>query len=128
MCELPCDNTNADVSKVHKLSDEETKILSFRFGFPILYLCNEHYVDQFSRYPGWHGKKCSDPDKRHRKPARSNLKLISLETARKVKTSTEFLLIPGQSLCAKFEQFLAEAGEPEKDFGEDEVEEKDSPQ
>jgi hypothetical protein len=94
-CELQCDTTNADASKVHKLSDEETEILSFRFGFPILYLCYEHYVDQFSRYTGWHGKKCSDPGKRHKKPARTNLKLISLETARKVKTSTEFLIIPG---------------------------------
>ena len=44
-CELPCDTIQDESKEVQKLSDDETEILSFRFGFTISYLCKEHYAD-----------------------------------------------------------------------------------
>ena len=76
-CHLPFDRVEGE--KIHKLKEEETEVLQFRFGFEILYLCDNHYKDQFSRYKGWHKNKCSNPCKRHVKPAKTNLKLISLD-------------------------------------------------
>ena len=46
-CEFPFDSN--DSKEVQNLSDDETEILSFRFGFTISYLCKEHYDDQFTR-------------------------------------------------------------------------------
>ena len=114
-CDMPCENSEGNI---HKLSVNECEILKFRFYFPITALCNEHYKDHFSRYPGWY-KRCSDPNKRHKKVVKSNLKEISLETAQKVKQFTEFCVIPGQKLCKYCEKFVLEtaqkAQESEKD-------------
>ena len=102
-CNLPCDTKEGCI--IHKLNDEQTEVLQFRFGFQVIYLCDQHYLDQFSRYAGWHQHKCSDPCKRHNKPANANLKEISLEFARKVKTFTEFLIIPGQKYAENVKHF-----------------------
>ena len=67
-CDLPCDRQGEHV----KLSKAEVDILEYRFEFKVKTLCQDHYKDQFSRYPGWH-KKCVDPCSRHSKPAKSKL-------------------------------------------------------
>ena len=115
-CNLPCDAMEG--GKIHKLNDEEIDVLQFRFGFEVGYLCDNHYMDQFSRYNGWHKNKCSDPSNRHKKPAKTNLKLISLDFARQVKLFTEFLIIPGQRICRKCELFLIELIEEERERDE----------
>ena len=92
-CDMPCENSEGNI---YKLSINKCEILKFRFDFLIAALCNQHYKDQFSRYPGWY-KRCSDPNKRHKKVVKSNLKEISLETSQKVKQFTEFCVIPDSS-------------------------------
>ena len=41
MCDLPCDTGGP---KFNKLSDIETEVLKYRFGFNIVNLCHEHYL------------------------------------------------------------------------------------
>ena len=103
-CDLPCDNIN---NENHQLTMDETEILEYSFGFPIRFLCHQHYLDQFSRYNGWH-RKCSDPCSRHKKVVKTKLSEISLAVARSVKAHTEFNVVPGQSLCQKCDQYLTE--------------------
>ena len=115
-CNLPCDAMEG--GNIHKYNDEEIEVLQFRFGFEVGYLCDNHYMDQFSRYNGWHKNKCSDPSNRHKKPAKTNLKLISLDLARQVKLFIEFLIIPGQWICRKCELFLIELIEEQRERDE----------
>ena len=61
-CNLPCDTMEG--GKIHKLNDEEIEVLQLRFGFEVGNLCDNHYMDQFSRCNGWHKNKCSDPSTR----------------------------------------------------------------
>ena len=113
-CGLPCDN---DCDKSLKLSKDEIKILNFRFNFPIEFLCPQHYDDQFSRYSGWHSKKCCDPCQRHSRPMKSQLREVSLQFASKVMKKTEYRVIPGKSICKKCELFLIElAAETTNEF------------
>ena len=103
-CDLPCDKKKG---KEHIISDEQSEILNFRFGFEIRYLCDEHFQDQFSRYKGWH-QKCSDPSHRHKKVVKSNLIEVSLDTAKDVKMFSEYCVVPGQKLCKYCLKFLLE--------------------
>ena len=93
-CDFPCDGQG----KVVKLSQDEMDMLEFRVDFSVQKLCQDHYKDQFSRYPGWQNK-CSDPYKKHGRPAKIRLNEISLEFAKKVRSVTEHRVIPGQKLC-----------------------------
>lgn len=104
-CGLQCDS---NPSTTIKLSKAESETLQFRVGFRVEFLCQAHYDDQFSRYKGWHGRKCSDPCKRHKRVMKSNLREVSLCLAKKVKKKSEYLVIPGQSICLKCENFLVE--------------------
>ena len=105
-CDLPCENEQC---KIIHINEKETEILEYRFSFPVKYLCQEHYYDQFSRYESWHKKKCSDPCLRHKGTVKSNLKLISLSVAKKVKLYTEYSVTPGKSYCYKCFVYLNEA-------------------
>ena len=49
-------------------------------------------------------KKCSDPCLRHKKPKKTRLGVISLETAKSINRNTEYRVIPGQSLCYQCRQ------------------------
>ena len=102
-CDLPCDRQGEPV----KLSKPEVVMLEYRFEFKVETLCQDHYRDQFSRYPGWH-KKCVDPCSRHSKPAKTKLSEISLDFANKVKSVTEHRVIPGQKLCRPCALYLNE--------------------
>ena len=112
MCDLPCDTGGP---KFNKLSDIETEVLKYRFGFNIVNLCHEHYLDQFSRYTNWHSRKCADPCNRHKKARKTGLTVISLETAKSVKNKTEYSVIPGQSICRTCLEYLDEIMEDTED-------------
>ena len=90
-------------------------------------LCHQHYLDQFSRYSGWQ-TKCADPCNRHKKPGKSNLKIISLDMARSVKTYSDYYcVIPGQKICNNCTTFLyEELNLPIKNAG-DNMEEEELP-
>ena len=78
-CGLPCDTekTLSD-GQLNKLSEKESEILEYRFGFKLFYLCEKHYDDQFSKYSRiWHKHKCADPVKRHKKPMKTELQEIT---------------------------------------------------
>ena len=71
-CGLPCDVEKSESEELNKLSDVQSEILEYRFGFKMFYLCEKHYDDQFRKYSTiWHRKKCSDPAKRHRNPQKT---------------------------------------------------------
>ena len=103
VCGLPCDSYN---DSCVKLSKDEVDTLQFRFGFPVKYLCHGHYEDQFSRYKGWHSRKCSDPCNRHKRVMKCHLREVSLELAKHVLQKTEFRVIPGKSICINCESYL----------------------
>ena len=104
-CDLPCEKESI---RIHELTEDEREILGYRFDFAVYFLCHQHYNDQFSRYKGWYNNKCCDPCIRHKVKAKSNLREISLNFARKVKINTEHSVIPGKHLCHKCFLYLSD--------------------
>ena len=105
-CGLPSCDARVKIRFI--VNSSESEVLQFRFGVEVKQLCGPHYVDQFTRYQGWHSRKCSDPCSNHKRPMKTRLEVISLETARSVQKHTEFRVIPGQSICQKCRQYLTE--------------------
>ena len=62
-CDLPSCDVRENISVM--VNSSESEVLQFRFGVEVKILCGPHYQDQFTRYQGWHSRKCSDPYSKH---------------------------------------------------------------
>ena len=119
-CAFPsCERDVLGIAKIVILSKNESEILKLRYGSDMKFLCDPHYSEQFKKYNSWHSRKCSDPCVTHKKPRKTRLSVISLDTARSVQKYTDYRVIPGQSICQVCRKFLldlvteAESQEPE---------------
>ena len=119
-CAFPsCERDVLGIAKIVSLSEDESEILKMRYGSDMKFLCDPHYSEQFKKYNSWHSRKCSDPCVTHKKPRKTRLSVISLDTARSVQKYTDYRVIPGQSICQVCRKFLldlvteAESQEPE---------------
>lgn len=81
-----------------KLNPVDQDLVQRRTGEKdILCLCKVHY-DKLIRYYSLNQKKCCDPLKTHRSPAKTNLQEIELDFAEQF---ADLNLIPGKKVCKK---------------------------
>ena len=78
MASLRCDLPSCDVCENISVmvNSSESEVLQFRFGVEVKILCGPHYQDQFTRYQGWHSRKCSDPYSKHCKKSQNFVFII----------------------------------------------------
>ena len=121
-CEV-CENGGTNLylqSKIFRLNETETEILSYRFEFVVQSLCERHYMDNFKLFE-LNQKTCCDPDNKHRKKIRTGLSPVPISLARGCKKWTETRLKPGTKLCTNCLRFYNELVATSKPSAEEEA-------
>lgn len=99
------DNTYSDKLCIRNPTSNEKTLLSLRSNIPLAAIHNicTHHDAKLLKYYTSYQKKCCDPLDRHQKPARTNLKVVTLEMHQNLSEK----IIPGQKICRKCLDIMA---------------------
>ncbi|KAG9331915.1 hypothetical protein JZ751_016577 [Albula glossodonta] len=100
-CHLLEYSRRVGIKRFSLLEDEKTELISRRTGLPCEdndTVCLYHEQKILTYYPIFQ-KKCCDPLKKHKRPAKKSLREISLRMAKNWKEKLNVSVIPGNKLC-----------------------------
>lgn len=101
--------TTTGLKEFSELTDETKELLHLRLGRKFGKICLHHEQVYLQKYTHLFGQTCCDPFKRHKKPIKKSLRLITLETAKK----SHGLLLPGRKICPTCETSMKDSLEEE---------------